>query len=284
MKNRISKNFHVPLNNLSSVKTAKSSLPRGHMGGANWGYLELGSGTPWVRGSIYKKKVLQDPGPNTHTAATIRKEVLTPPSPPPPPPKGVPRCGGGGYGVQNTKNHWRIIFGPKMMILQGVRHQKPYIGVCYANDPKKGGGYTTLAPALDLTTSLQGDLHDFTAKKITQLYSFFVHELYFPRTQGSPRSPALLGPRLVDDGLPAAVPVLPQGMSLTAAPSSPPSPLSPVLSGCPVSPMPNRSQPPPPVSNCPCVTSVVSSSCGLLSSAPPFLWLFVLPWALSLAH
>ena len=43
------------------------------------------------------------------------------------------------------------------MILQGVRRQKPYIGICYANNPKKGG-YTTLAPALDLTTSLRGDL------------------------------------------------------------------------------------------------------------------------------
>ena len=31
---------------------------------------------PWVRGPIYKKKLLQDPGPNTHTAATIHKEVL----------------------------------------------------------------------------------------------------------------------------------------------------------------------------------------------------------------
>ena len=61
-------------------------------GGADWGYLELGSGTPpWVRGSIYKKKVLQDPSPNTHTAATIRKEDLTPPPQPTPPPKGVPR-------------------------------------------------------------------------------------------------------------------------------------------------------------------------------------------------
>ena len=47
-----------------------------------------------------------------------------------------------------------------MMILQGVRREKPYIGVCYANDPKKGG-YTTLAPALDLTTSLRGDLHGY---------------------------------------------------------------------------------------------------------------------------
>ena len=33
MKNRILKNFHVPLKSLSSVKMAKSSLPRGHMGG-----------------------------------------------------------------------------------------------------------------------------------------------------------------------------------------------------------------------------------------------------------
>ena len=110
---------------------------------------------PWARGSIYKKKVLQDPGPNTHTAATIHKEVLTPPpSPPPPQKKGYP--GAGGHGGQNPKNYWGVIFGPKMMILQGVRRQKPYIGVCYANDPKKGG-YTTLAPALDLTTSLRGD-------------------------------------------------------------------------------------------------------------------------------
>ena len=47
MKIRISKNFHVPLNSLSSVKTAKSSLARGHIGGGgDWGYLELGPGTP----------------------------------------------------------------------------------------------------------------------------------------------------------------------------------------------------------------------------------------------
>ena len=46
MKNRISKNFHLPLNSLPSVKTAKSSLARGHMGEADWGYLELGPETP----------------------------------------------------------------------------------------------------------------------------------------------------------------------------------------------------------------------------------------------
>ena len=83
---------------------------------------------PWVRRSIYKKKVLQDPGPNTQTAATIHKEVLTPPK------KGYP--GAGGNGGHNPKNHWGIIFGPKMMILQKV-----------TNDPKKGGAYNTRACA-----------------------------------------------------------------------------------------------------------------------------------------
>ena len=38
-----------------------------------------------------------------------------------------------------------------MMILQGVRHLVPYLGVSYANDPKKGG-YMAYTPALDLTT------------------------------------------------------------------------------------------------------------------------------------
>ena len=42
------------------------------------------------------------------------------------------------------------------MILQGVGHPISCLGVCYANDPKKGG-YTTPVPALDLTTSLRGD-------------------------------------------------------------------------------------------------------------------------------
>ena len=44
----------------------------------------------------------------------------------------------------------------KIMILQGVGHQISCLGVCYANDPRKGG-YTTPAPALDLTTSRRGD-------------------------------------------------------------------------------------------------------------------------------
>ena len=45
----------------------------------------------------------------------------------------------------------------KIMILQGLGHQISCLGVCCANDPQKGG-YTTPAPALDLTTSLRCDL------------------------------------------------------------------------------------------------------------------------------
>ena len=139
----------MPLNCLSSVKTAKYSLPRGHMGGANCGYLELGPGTPpWVRGSIYKKKVPQDWVHNTPRS-------FAPPPPTPHPSKRGTQVRQE-YRGQNQKNHWGIIFGPTMMILQGVGRQKPYIGICYANDPKKGG-YTTPAPGLDLTTSLGGD-------------------------------------------------------------------------------------------------------------------------------
>ena len=111
------------------------------MGGTDWGYLGLGPGTPpWVRGSIYKKKVLRDQGPNTHTAATIHKEVLTPPPRPPQPPPKKGTEVRGGTRVKIQKNHWGIIVGPKMMILQGVRRQKPCIGVCYVKDPKRGGG------------------------------------------------------------------------------------------------------------------------------------------------
>ena len=52
------------------------------------------------------------------------------------------------------------------MILQGVG-QISCLGLCYANDPKKGG-YTTPAPALDLTTSLQGDFSAFGANPFPQ--------------------------------------------------------------------------------------------------------------------
>ena len=61
---------------------------------------------PWVGGSICKKKVLRDPGPNTHTAATIRKEVLTPPPTPTPPPKIGGACWRAYWGA-----HWGAHWG-----------------------------------------------------------------------------------------------------------------------------------------------------------------------------
>ena len=46
MKNRMLKNVQGSLNNLPTVKTAVSSLARGHVGGTEWEYVELGPGTP----------------------------------------------------------------------------------------------------------------------------------------------------------------------------------------------------------------------------------------------
>ena len=43
MKKQISKNFHVPLNSLSIVKTAKSSQPRGHTGRGRLGVPGVGT-------------------------------------------------------------------------------------------------------------------------------------------------------------------------------------------------------------------------------------------------
>ena len=43
------------------------------------------------------------------------------------------------------------------MILQGVGHEISCLGVCYANDPEKGGCMAS-APMPDPTTSLPGDL------------------------------------------------------------------------------------------------------------------------------
>ena len=89
----ISKNFQVPLNSLPSVKMAKSSLARGHMGGPNWGCLELGPETPARHGlgGPYTRKKFFRTQVQIHTQRPqIRKEVL--PSPPPAPSKkGVPK-------------------------------------------------------------------------------------------------------------------------------------------------------------------------------------------------
>ena len=87
-----------------------------------------------------------------HIVAAIRKEVLTPA------PHLSPKMGCPGTGGRGTKIHPGIIFCPKRMILEGVGHPIPQLGVCYAKQPKKkGGGYTMPAPASNLTTSLRGD-------------------------------------------------------------------------------------------------------------------------------
>ena len=120
MKNRILKNFHVPLNSLSGVKTAKSSLARGHIGEADWGYLELGRGTPAMDSGVYIQEKSSS-GPKskyTHSGRNMQRSfdpTPPPPHPPTPPKKGYQSAVG--YGGQNPKNHWGIIFGPKMMIL-----------------------------------------------------------------------------------------------------------------------------------------------------------------------
>ena len=53
---------------------------------------------------MYKKKIAWDLGPNPHTAARIRKEVLTPPRPPPPPSPEKEVPGYGGLQGSKTKN------------------------------------------------------------------------------------------------------------------------------------------------------------------------------------
>ena len=63
MKNRIAKNFHMPLNSPSGAKTAKSSPPRCHMGGADWGTCSWdagprhGLGGPYTRKKFFKTHV-----------------------------------------------------------------------------------------------------------------------------------------------------------------------------------------------------------------------------------
>ena len=77
MKNGISQNFRVPLNSLSSVKTAKSSLARGHMeGGGRLGVPGVGTldprhglGGPYTRKNsiAFGKSTSQRIYPKQHT-------------------------------------------------------------------------------------------------------------------------------------------------------------------------------------------------------------------------
>ena len=101
---------------------------------------------------MYKKQIAPDLGPNLHTAPKIRKEGLTPrhpPTPPQPPKRGTWLRGA--EGVKNEKFIGGSFSLLKMMILQGVGHPVPYLGVSYVNHPPKRG-CMVYAPALDLTT------------------------------------------------------------------------------------------------------------------------------------
>ena len=107
MKNRISKNFHVPLNSLSSVKTATSSLPRGHMAGGRLGVPGVGTwdprhglGGPFTRKKFFRNQVQI----HTQQPQYVEKFLDPPPPPPPPPKRGTQEWGG--YRGQNPKNHW----------------------------------------------------------------------------------------------------------------------------------------------------------------------------------
>ena len=89
--------------------------------------------------------------------------------------------------VKNQKIIGGSFFGPKMMILQGVIRWKPYVGVCYANNPKKGGGYATLAPVVDLTTSLRGDFRRLRRRPFCPISQFGerrVQKLWGVRREG----------------------------------------------------------------------------------------------------
>ena len=99
MKNQISKNFHVPLNSLSSMKTARSSLPKGHMGGANWGYLESGPGTHGLQ--IQEKSSSGPRFKYTHSGHNTQRSFDPHPPPPPPQKRDTQVREGKGVKIQN---------------------------------------------------------------------------------------------------------------------------------------------------------------------------------------
>ena len=114
---------------------------RPHWQGAIWGSGVTVGTRSWDPGSILKKRVLRTQD-QTHT-----QRVLTLP---PLHQKGVPGSGGwggGGYEGQNPKNHWGIIFRPKMMILQRVRRLIQHLGVGYTDDPQGPTTHNTQASA-----------------------------------------------------------------------------------------------------------------------------------------
>ena len=98
MKNRISKNFHMALNNPSIVKTAKSSLARGHMGGGRLGVPGVGTrDSRHVLGVHIPEKCFSGPRSKyTHSGHNTQRSF----DPPPPPKWGTQVRGGTGVKIQ----------------------------------------------------------------------------------------------------------------------------------------------------------------------------------------
>ena len=73
------------------------------------------------------------------------------------PPKGRHMVPAPALDLTTSDQGWSLgmVLSPKLMILTGVGHVVSPIGVCYVNDPPKGG--TQFPPALDRTTSYRGD-------------------------------------------------------------------------------------------------------------------------------
>ena len=90
----------------------------------------------------------------------------------------------GGTGVK--KNHWVIMFGPKKKrFYKGLDVRNHTLGYATRTTPKRG--YTTLAPTLDLTTSLRGDLTETTP-------SVALTRVLFAHTMGRHKRCVLLSP------------------------------------------------------------------------------------------
>ena len=130
----------------ATLQTAKSLAARAHRGATRGAQRSDPRPLELVRGSMYKKKGMQDLSLNRLAAATICKESFDPSRK-----KNSTRVWG-----SNQKMHWGVILSPKMMSSQGVEHPIAYIAVCGGGAPKNEG-YVALTHVLDLTTSVRGE-------------------------------------------------------------------------------------------------------------------------------
>ena len=129
---------------------------KGPYRGADRVYPKFGPWTlPLVMGSMYKKKNVRDLGLNQHTAATMCKEVLTPPPPlthtPHSSQKGGTWVRGGGSKPNKSLGYHFL----SKNIYKGPDILYHTLGHATRMTPKEGGGDMAPAPALGLTTLFQ---------------------------------------------------------------------------------------------------------------------------------